>query len=156
MVNETLSFERLRNADNPWSIKNPAYATEGSACFDICAATAGTEVILPCKRAVIPTGIKYKIPTGYELQVRSRSGMAAKYGVVVLNSPGTIDEDYQGELFVILHNSGNEPYHITRSQRIAQATLKKVTKCNLVENTTGALFEDETTRGEKGFGSTGS
>ena len=106
----------------------PAYATPGSSGFDLRANVSRTSNLLPGKRAIIPTGLYFDIPEGYEIQVRSRSGLAANIGVMVLNSPGTIDSDYKDEILVILCNFGEEPFEITPGARIAQGVLTKVEK----------------------------
>jgi dUTP pyrophosphatase len=119
--------------------------------MDLLAAVSAPVVIAPGGRALIPTGLKMAIPAGYEIQVRPRSGLALKNGITLPNSPGTIDEDYRGELGVILMNAGNEPFTVERGMRIAQAVLAPVTR--------GAWREvtelPETARGAGGFGSTG-
>ena len=111
---------------------------------------------MPCQpstsaRVLVPIGLKIAIPSGHELQVRPRSGLALKNGIVLPNSPGTIDEDYRGELQVIVMNAGREPFTVERGMRIAQAVLAPVTRATWQE--TDRL--DETTRGDGGFGSTG-
>src|SRR6202012_2915711 len=98
----------------------PAYQTEHSAGMDLSAAVAADVVLAPGARAIIPTGFSIALPPGFEAQVRPRSGLAAKNGVTVLNSPGTIDADYRGEVGVILINHGQEPFTVTRGLRIAQ------------------------------------
>lgn len=103
------------------------------------------------ERALIHTGIAIELPDGYECQVRSKSGIALKSGVFVLNSPGTIDQDYRGECNVILFNAGKEPYHITKGQKIAQFVIKPVLRVNFIEKTEIS----NTSRSTKGFGSTG-
>jgi dUTP pyrophosphatase len=129
----------------------PAYATEGAAGFDIAAAVAMPVALAPGARALIPTGFAMAIPPGFEAQVRPRSGLAAKHGVTVLNSPGTIDSDYRGEVGVVLINLGEAPFVIERGMRIAQVVVAPVTHARLVE----AETLTETARGAGGFGSTG-
>ena len=131
----------------------PSYETTGSAGMDVRAAIpADTPLTLaPGARDMVPTGITMAIPHGYEVQVRPRSGLAAKHGITCLNTPGTIDSDYRGEVKVILINLGDEPFVIQRGERIAQLVVAPVTQ---------GLFEiveslDETDRGTGGFGSTG-
>ena len=119
--------------------------------MDLLAAVSAPVVIAPGERALIPTGLKMAIPAGYEIQVRPRSGLALKNGITLPNSPGTIDEDYRGELGVILMNAGNEPFTVERGMRIAQAVLAPVTRG--VWREVSAL--PETARGAGGFGSTG-
>jgi dUTP pyrophosphatase len=131
----------------------PAYETAGSAGMDVRAAVPeGEPVILaPGERAMVPTGLSVAIPQGYEIQVRPRSGLAAKYGLTCLNTPGTIDSDYRGEIKVILINLGQEAFTIQRGERIAQLVLAPVTR--LAWQAVDSL--DETDRGAGGFGSTG-
>ena len=129
--------------------KMPFKATEGSAGYDIFAAE---ELILePNKSAMVATGLQVEIPLGYELQIRSRSGLAAKNNVCVLNAPGTIDSDYRGEIKVILFNHGQAAFHIELGMRIAQMVLCKVPHAELVQ--VDSL--SDTTRSAGGFGSTG-
>ena len=132
----------------------PPYESIGAAGTDLYAALLeGQELILePGARDLVPTGVILSLPEGFEAQVRPRSGLAAKYGVTVLNAPGTIDSDYRGEIKVILINHGGQPFEITRAMRIAQLIIAPVTRARLIE-THSAL--DETSRGSGGFGSTG-
>lgn len=129
----------------------PAYATLASAGMDVRAAVETPVTLAPMGRAMVPTGLYLEIPVGYEVQVRPRSGLAAKKGITVLNAPGTIDADYRGEVCVILVNLSQEPFVIERGERIAQLVLAKheVMEWESVE----ALEESQ--RGEGGFGSTG-
>ncbi|MEM9740592.1 MAG: dUTP diphosphatase [Pseudomonadota bacterium] len=131
----------------------PAYETEGSAGLDVRAAVEGAEplVLAPGDRTMVPTGLSVAIPAGFELQMRPRSGLAAKHGITCLNAPGTIDSDYRGELKVILINHGAEPFEIARGERIGQLVLAPVTR--LEWDTVETL--PKTARGEGGFGSTG-
>jgi len=129
----------------------PSYETAGSAGMDLRAANSDALTLAPGGRALIPTGLKLAIPLGYEAQVRPRSGLALKHGVTVLNSPGTIDSDYRGELKVILINLGQAPFIIQPGERVAQLVLAPVAQLPVVE--VEAL--DGTARGEGGFGSTG-
>lgn len=129
----------------------PAYATAHAAGLDLLAAVSADIVIRPGGRALIPTGLAIALPENYEAQVRPRSGLALKHGVTVLNSPGTIDADYRGEVGVILINHGQEPFTVTRGLRIAQLVLAPVSR--LAWQETGAL--PESPRGRGGFGSTG-
>jgi dUTP pyrophosphatase len=129
----------------------PAYATEGAAGMDLLAAVAAPLTILPGGRALVPTGLRIALPHGHELQVRPRSGLALKHGITMPNTPGTVDEDYRGELQVIVLNAGTEPFTIERGMRIAQAVVAPVTRG--VWREVDAL--PDTTRGEGGFGSTG-
>ncbi len=132
-------------------VKIPEYKTSGSAGCDICAYISEDVVIPSGKRAMIPTGLFTAIPEGYEIQVRPRSGLAAKNGVTVLNTPGTIDSDYRGELCVILINLGDESFTVHNGDRIAQLVIAPVTQGVFVK----AEKLDETERGAGGFGSTG-
>ncbi|HEU0072155.1 MAG TPA: dUTP diphosphatase [Alphaproteobacteria bacterium] len=129
----------------------PAYATPDSAGLDLMAAITEPMRLEPGARAMVPTGLAIALPRGFEAQVRPRSGLAAKNGVTVLNSPGTIDADYRGEIKVILINHGAEPFSVERGLRIAQMVVAPVTRIAWDEQ--GAL--DETARGAGGFGSTG-
>ena len=130
----------------------PAYATEGAAGMDLLAAVLEPLTLAPGARALIPTGLALALPPGHELQIRPRSGLALKHGIIVPNSPGTIDEDYRGELGVILLNAGHEPFTVERGMRIAQAVLSPVLRAVWQESDT----LDETARAGGGFGSTGS
>lgn len=129
----------------------PAYQSEDAAGLDLLAAVEEAMILPPLGRALVPTGLAMALPSGYEAQVRPRSGLAAKHGVTVLNSPGTIDADYRGEIKVILVNLSDTPFTIGRGERIAQMVIAPVSCARLVE--TKAL--DATIRGEGGFGSTG-
>lgn len=129
----------------------PAYATPGSAGLDLLAAISDDISLAPGSRVLMPTGLAIALPEGYEAQVRPRSGLALKNGVTVLNSPGTIDADYRGEIGVILINHGDAPFVVTRGMRIAQLIVAPVTQLSWVE--TAEL--PTTTRGTGGYGSTG-
>ena len=129
----------------------PKYQTEGASAVDLFACLNETMVLKPKERKIIPTGIYISIPIGYEAQVRPRSGLAIKYGVTVLNSPGTIDSDYRGEIGVILINHSEIDFKISNGDRIAQLVLSSYKKIEWQE--TDSL--DETNRGKGGFGSTG-
>ena len=127
----------------------PAYATEGAAGMDL---RADVELVLPAgDRALVPTGLAIAVPPGFEAQVRPRSGLALKHGVTCLNSPGTIDSDYRGEVGVILANLGREPFRVARGDRIAQLVVAPVERAELVE--VGEL--PPTGRGAGGFGHSG-
>lgn len=132
-------------------IQLPSYATEGSAGMDIRATVKDEIIIQPGKVALVPTNISVEIPKGYEIQVRPRSGLAANHSIGILNSPGTIDSDYRGEVKIILMNFGNEPFTIHRGDRIAQLVVSKVYSAKIVE--TENLNSSH--RGEGGFGHTG-
>jgi len=129
----------------------PGYATPGAAGMDLLAAVAAPLTILPGGRALVPTGLCIALPPDHELQMRPRSGLALKHGITLPNSPGTVDEDYRGELQVIVLNTGSEPFTVERGMRIAQAVLAPVVRATWREVT--AL--PETTRGVGAFGSTG-
>jgi dUTP pyrophosphatase len=144
-----LKFSRIDGKYN--DIPLPHYATPGSSGMDIRAAIEETLVLEAGKVAMVPTNLKAEIPEGYEIQVRPRSGLAAKHGIGVLNSPGTVDSDYRGEIKIILFNFSNEPFEIKRGERIAQLVIGKVIQAEIEE--TDSLTE--TKRGEGGFGHTG-
>ena len=129
----------------------PAYATADSAGLDLLAAIDAPQTLAPGARALIPTGLAIALPRGFEAQVRPRSGLALKNGITVLNSPGTIDADYRGEIGVVLINMADEPFEISRGMRIAQMIIAPVTQLVWQEQ------EDlsETARGTGGYGSTG-
>jgi dUTP pyrophosphatase len=129
----------------------PAYETQGSAGMDLPAAVEQDMVLAPGAHALVPTGLSIAMPLGSEAQVRPRSGLAARHGVTVLNSPGTIDSDYRGEIKVILINHGADPFRITRGMRIAQMVIAPVSRANW-QQVTALQISD---RGEEGFGSTG-
>jgi dUTP pyrophosphatase len=130
----------------------PVRMTKGSSGCDIAAALEADIVLEPMARALVPTGFCFEIPLGYEVQVRSRSGLAIKHGVFVLNSPGTIDSDYRGEVKVILANTGSAPFTIKRGDRIAQLVVAPVAS-NVDFTESGSI--SETDRGAGGFGHTG-
>lgn len=136
---------------NRSAFPSPAYATEMSAGMDLKANISEAVLLEPLQRAMIPTGIYLALPEGTEAQVRPRSGLAAKFGISVLNAPGTIDADYRGEVKVILVNLSNEPFTINPGERIAQLVLARYERIEWDEVET----LDETCRGEGGFGSTG-
>lgn len=145
-----VSVRRLPNgADLPL----PAYETDGAAGMDLRAALPPGEpiVLAAMGRGLVPTGLALQLPAGFEAQVRPRSGLAAKHGVTVLNSPGTVDSDYRGEIKVILINLGQDDFIIRHGDRIAQLVIAPVTRASFVE----AEALDETQRGAGGFGSTG-
>jgi dUTP pyrophosphatase len=148
MIN--VAFTRLPHAAG---LKLPGYQSEDAAGLDLLAAVAAdADIILgPGERALIPTGLAIQLPRGFEAQVRPRSGLALAAGVTVLNSPGTIDADYRGEIGVILINLGSAPFVVERGARIAQLVVSAVERVVLVESATLA----KSGRGEGGFGSTG-
>lgn len=129
----------------------PSYQTVDAAGMDLYAALETTLTLAPGDRALVPTGLAMALPQGFEAQVRPRSGLAAKHGVTVLNTPGTIDADYRGEVKVILVNLGSDPFAIERGERIAQMVIAPVTQAAMQE--VDSL--PETDRGAGGFGSTG-
>jgi dUTP pyrophosphatase len=129
----------------------PSYATEGSSGVDLTAATDEPIILAPGARAAIPTGIALALPLGYEAQVRPRSGLALRHGLTVLNSPGTIDSDYRGEIRVILANLGSDKVTIARGERIAQLVLARVQR--IAWRPVSEL--PQSVRGQGGFGSTG-
>ena len=129
----------------------PGYATEFAAGLDVRANNDEPIVLGPLERAMVPTGLFLEIPAGYEVQVRPRSGLAAKKGITVLNAPGTIDADYRGEVCVILVNLSNEPFTVEKGERVAQLVLARHEVIEWEE--TDVLAESE--RGSGGFGSTG-
>jgi len=148
MTDIVLSIRRLpHGADLPL----PAYATAQAAGMDLLAAVADPVILPPGGRALIPTGIAIALPDGFEAQVRPRSGLALKSGVTVLNSPGTVDADYRGEIGVILVNLGEAPFTVERGMRIAQMVIARHERARWQES---AVLPD-TARGAGGFGSTG-
>ena len=144
----SVSVKRLKNYQG---LPLPEIQTNFSAGVDLLAAVNNTLVIKPSQRKIVPTGISIALPEGYEAQVRPRSGLAIKNGISVLNTPGTIDSDYRGEIGVILINFGNNTFKIERGMRIAQMVVSPVVA--IAWNETDEL--SETTRGSGGFGSTG-
>ena len=144
---------KIRRLDHGQGLPLPAYQTEGAAGMDLYAAVAEDApfTLRPGARAMIPTGFAMALPVGFEAQVRPRSGLAAKHGVTCLNSPGTIDHDYRGEVQAILINHGAEDFVIRRGERIAQMLIAPVTRAVWSE----AQSLDDTALGTGGFGSTG-
>jgi dUTP pyrophosphatase len=145
----TIKFKRLSDKFN--DIPLPSYSTEGSSGMDLRAAVDDKIIIKPLETVLIPTNLAVEIPEGYEGQVRPRSGLAAKNFVTILNTPGTIDSDYRGEIKVILTNFGKEDFVVNRGDRIAQLVITKVEKANIVE----VQELNSTERNEGGFGHTG-
>lgn len=129
----------------------PEYQTSGSAGADLHAYLTEPVTLNPMERKLIPTGLFVELPVGYELQVRPRSGLALKYGITVLNTPGTVDSDYRGELCVLLVNLGSEPFTVQNGDRIAQAVVAQAVQASFVQ--TDEL--SKTGRGTSGYGSTG-
>ncbi len=142
-----VEIKLINTSGNP----DPEYATQGAAGMDIRAWLPEPVTLHPMERKMIPTGLFLEIPEGYEVQVRPRSGMAIKHGITCLNSPGTIDSDYRGEIKIILINLSSEPHIITGGDRIAQMIVAKVEKANLIS----VKKLESTVRGEGGFGHTG-
>lgn len=132
-------------------VQLPEYATKGSAGMDVRAAVDDEIILSAGKIKMVPTNLSVEIPEGYEIQVRPRSGLAAKFGIGIVNSPGTIDSDYRGEIKIIMINFGEEDFKIMRGDRIAQIVISKVCQADLVE----VNILKETRRGEGGFGHTG-
>ncbi|MDO3433337.1 dUTP diphosphatase [Rhizobium sp. CBN3] len=149
-LSPTLNLIRLANGEG---LDLPAYESKGAAGMDLRAAVADGEPLTlpPGKRALVPTGFIFEIPEGFEGQVRPRSGLAFKHGITCLNSPGTVDSDYRGEVKVLLANLGEEAFIIERGMRIAQMVIAPVTQARIAEITETS----ETARGAGGFGSTG-
>lgn len=143
----------IKQLDHAGGLPLPAYQSRGAAGLDLVAAVAENKpvTIRAGQRALVPTGLVMEIPEGYEAQVRPRSGLALKSGVTVLNTPGTIDADYRGEVGVILYNSGTKPFRVARGDRIAQLVIAPVTQAVLIAVDTVSA----TDRGAGGFGSTG-
>lgn len=150
VLGPTLKLVRLpHGSDMPL----PAYETAGAAGMDLRAAVSEGEplVLSPGDRTLVPTGFVFEIPDGFEAQIRPRSGLALKNGVTCLNTPGTIDSDYRGEVKVLLVNLGHEPFEISRGMRIAQMVIAPVVQAQVVES----FDASQTARGAGGFGSTG-
>lgn len=140
---------RVKRLNHGAELPLPAYASPGAAGMDICAAES--LVLRAGRRHAVATGFSFAIPDGYEVQVRPRSGLALKHGITCLNTPGTIDSDYRGEVKVILANLGEDDFQITRGDRIAQLVVAPVTHAAMAE----VEEIDATARGAGGFGSTG-
>jgi dUTP pyrophosphatase len=145
---------RIRRLPTARDLPLPSYASPGSAGFDLRAAVGGEVVLRPGERLLVPTGLALEIPAGWEGQVRSRSGLALRHGIGIVNAPGTIDSDYRGEVGVILINLGEAPFSLKRGDRIAQLVISRVEPVEWEEiEDSGAL--GESARGGGGFGSTG-
>lgn len=143
-----VKVKRIKGAED---LPLPKYMTPLASGMDLYANIKYDLVIAPGRYEIIPTGIQLEIPPGFEGQIRPRSGLAAKYGITLLNSPGTIDADYRGEIKIILINHGTRNFTIKRGDRIAQLVIAPVTKAELVE----VEFLEDTQRGSGGFGHTG-
>lgn len=148
MTAASLRLQRLPHAQG---LPLPAYASEGAAGFDLAAAVDQPRTLGPGQRALIPTGFVFELARGFEAQIRPRSGLALRHGVTVLNSPGTIDADYRGEVQVLLVNLSTAPFEISRGMRIAQCVIAPVSMVSIIE----VAETRETARGAGGFGSTG-
>ncbi len=147
MENFTIKIKRLRKPETPL----PAYMTPNAAGMDIYAALDSNLVLGPGERALVPTGLALALPEGYEAQIRPRSGLALKHGITLVNSPGTIDPDYRGEICVIVINHGDAPFTIRNGDRIAQMIFTRFFRADLRE----VSELDETSRDSGGFGHTG-
>ncbi len=145
---KSVLFKKLSHAHD---LPLPAYESIQAAGMDLRAALAEPVILNPGDRKLIPTGLQIAIPEGFEAQIRPRSGLAIKYGITMLNSPGTIDADYRGELKVIAINHGSEPFEIKHGDRIAQLVIAPVVQVHIKE----VKSLDQTDRGDGGFGSTG-
>jgi dUTP pyrophosphatase len=142
-----VSIQKIAGSED---ISLPAYMTDQSAGMDICAAVSEETIILPGQRQKIPTGISIALPEGYEAQIRPRSGLAINQGITLLNSPGTIDADYRGEIALIVINHGSAPFAVTRGMRLAQMVVQKIFQVDWVE----VAELNNTSRGTGGFGHT--
>ena len=142
---------QIKPLENFGDLPLPKFETELAAGADLRAALDADMVLDPGARALVPTGFAMALPAGYEAQIRPRSGLAYKHGITCLNTPGTIDADYRGEVKVLLINHGNEPFTITRGERIAQMVIAAITQPAFVS----VEILDDTVRGAGGFGSTG-
>ncbi|OQA58320.1 MAG: Deoxyuridine 5'-triphosphate nucleotidohydrolase [Candidatus Omnitrophica bacterium ADurb.Bin277] len=147
---DTIKFQ-IKKLPHFEGLELPRYQTEGSSGMDLLAACREDVVLKPGERNLVPTGLVISLPPRTEAQIRPRSGLAVKHGITLLNTPGTIDADYRGEIRIILVNLGQEPFTVTRGMRIAQMVIARVVKAELeVADTL-----DETCRGAGGFGHTG-
>jgi dUTP pyrophosphatase len=144
-------FIKVKRLPHAQGLPLPAYATDGAAGMDLLAAVLDPVVIAVGERRLIPTGLSVALPPDHELQIRPRSGLALRNGIMLPNTPGTIDADYRGEIQFIIMNLGQEPFTVTRGMRIAQAVLTPVVRGEWIE--TDSL--DDTARNAGGFGSTG-
>jgi dUTP pyrophosphatase len=149
MENINIRIKRISKEYN--DIPLPEYATEGSAGMDIRAAVNEPLIVKMGEVVIVPTNLSVEIPQGYEIQVRPRSGLAAKHGIGILNSPGTVDSDYRGEIKIILINFGKENFTIQKGERIAQLIISRVFRANFNEENS----LNESKRGTGGFGHTG-
>lgn len=150
-INKPIDFKFANKSTNP----NPEFATVGSSGFDLRANLETPIPMLPSSRHIIPTGLYFELPKDFEIQVRSRSGLAANHGIAVLNSPGTIDEDYRGEVKVILINHGDTTFVVNHGDRIAQAVIAEVVSKVVVNLIQVDEVSQDTMRSSGGFGHTG-
>ncbi len=150
-MSEALRVRILRINPNKTDIPLPEYSTEGSAGMDVCAAVDAEVMIQPGETALIPTGFIIELPPGHEAQIRPRSGLAIKHGLGILNSPGTIDSDYRGEVKIIVTNFGKNPYTVHRGDRIAQMIVAAYERVKWEESDS----LEKSSRGDGGFGHTG-
>jgi dUTP pyrophosphatase len=151
IINKDIMKLQIKQLEHGLGLDLPSYATKQSAGMDLRAANKEDIIINPGQTSLIPTGLAIALPDGYEAQIRPRSGLALKHALTVLNTPGTIDADYRGEVGIILINHGNQDYTISRGMRIAQMIISQYSKAEIIP----VLELDETIRGEGGFGSTG-
>ncbi len=152
-INEDKIEVELKPLDHAVGLKLPTYATTHSAGMDLTAAIEEAIELDAGERVLVPTGLAIALPHGFEAQIRPRSGLAINHGITVLNSPGTIDADYRGEIKVILINHGKEPFTVQRGMRIAQMVVERYAQVNWSVAT--EFDSNNTERGENGFGSTG-
>ncbi|HKI45895.1 MAG TPA: dUTP diphosphatase [Balneolales bacterium] len=151
MTNNTHPVVRVVRLPHAKDLPLPSYETDHAAGMDVRAALDERVTIWPGNRALVPTGLKIELPLGYEAQIRPRSGLAIRDGITLVNSPGTIDADYRGEVKVIMINHGDQEFHINHGDRIAQMIIAPVTRVQMQ----AAEELNESERGECGFGSTG-
>ena len=149
-MSETIKL-KIKTLPHGEGLPLPRYHSGHAAGMDLMAAVAGEITLMPGDRTLVPTGLAVELPEGFEAQVRPRSGLALKYGVTLLNSPGTIDADYRGEVGVILMNHGEAPFTVRRGDRIAQMVISRVCRAELSVEADLA----DTARGDGGFGHTG-
>ncbi len=156
MTKPGVAVKICRTTQSDASVALPVYETDGAAGMDVRANLAANHrdagmTLAPGARAIVPTGLSMEIPSGYEIQVRPRSGLAVKSGITVINTPGTVDADYRGEVGVILINLGETPFVVLHGERIAQFVLAPVSRCEWIESD----VLSDSNRGSGGFGSTG-
>jgi dUTP pyrophosphatase len=151
LMTDSIEIKIKRLSDDFKDVPLPSYATAGSSGMDVRAALREDVIIPAGKVELVPTNFSVEIPEGYEIQVRPRSGLAAKHNIGILNSPGTVDSDYRGEVKIILINFGDNDFKISRGERIAQLVVSKIYKASLKESN----YLENSKRGEGGFGHTG-